>query len=73
MNYIFAHVMVLTRTITDVYEMPMKFQSGFCKISLKKDPVHFAKVDILANPTSKQERRPVAVLKLLKLSNLGHK
>jgi hypothetical protein len=36
MNYIFAHVIVLTRTITDVYEMPMKFQSEFCKISFRK-------------------------------------
>ena len=28
----------------------MKFQSGFCKISLKKVFVHFDQGDILANP-----------------------
>ncbi len=36
MNYILVHEFDPTRTIADVYEMPMKFQSGFCKISFKK-------------------------------------
>jgi len=36
MNFMLAHASDLIRTITDVYEMPMKFQSGFCKIYFKK-------------------------------------
>jgi hypothetical protein len=36
MNNILAHESDPTRTIADVYEMPMKFQSGFCKIYFKK-------------------------------------
>jgi hypothetical protein len=36
MNFLLVHVSALTPTITDVYEMPIKFQSGFCKIFFKK-------------------------------------
>ena len=36
MYFMLAHEFDPTRTITDVYEMPMKFQSEFCKISFKK-------------------------------------
>jgi hypothetical protein len=36
MNFMLAHKFDPTRTIADVYEMPMKFQSEFCKIYFKK-------------------------------------
>ena len=36
MNFMLAHEFDPTLTIADVYEMPMKFQSGFCKIFFKK-------------------------------------
>ena len=36
MNFILVHKSDPIRTIADVYEMPMKFQSGFCKIYFKK-------------------------------------
>jgi len=36
MNFMLAHASNLIRTITDVYEMPMKFQSAFCKIYFNK-------------------------------------
>ncbi len=36
MNFMLAHEFDPTLTIADVYEMPMNFQSGFCKIYFKK-------------------------------------
>jgi len=36
MNFVPGHVSHLICTIPDVYEIPMKFQSEFCKIYFKK-------------------------------------
>ena len=61
MNFMLAHEFDPTRTITDVYEMPMKFQSEFCKISFKKaSNYHACKKSMVGLRTSGQNERYVS-------------
>jgi len=58
MNYILVHEFDPTRTIADVYEMPMKFPSGFCKIYFKKvSNYHACKKSIVGLQTTEQNER----------------
>ncbi len=61
MNYMLAHEFDPTRTIADVYEIPMKFQSGFCKIYFKKvSNYHACKKSIVGLQTTEQNERYVS-------------
>ncbi len=61
MNFMLAHEFDPTRTIADVYEMPMNFQSGFCKIYFKKvSNYHACKKSIVGLQTTEQNERYVS-------------
>src|SRR2546429_535462 len=57
MNFMLAHEFDPTLTIADVYEMPMKFQSGFCKIYFNNIPRHIIRSRSRFLPTLKRHKQ----------------